>query len=176
METIRSSETLVHTRATRFNVPEVDNFCKICQVCWRVLLRLITSTWIFKWTLRLVPYDAVNRNKVSICQLSLFYFSSYSLHVSAPTSHPQVRYKIDVSEDYSYYNGSVVRTQLDLCLYWYFGPWSPIHVGTVKRTAQVIKHSKMFLHTVASWNHGITMEMSQRSRVRFRMRWIYRFT
>jgi hypothetical protein len=73
----------------------------------------------------LVPYDAVNRNKVSICQLPLFYFPSYSLHVSAPMGHPQVRYTIDVSKDYSFYNGSAVRTQLDVCLYRYFDPWSP---------------------------------------------------
>jgi hypothetical protein len=33
-----------------------------------------------------------------------------------------------VSKDYSYYNGSAVRTQLDVCLYRYFDPWSPIHV------------------------------------------------
>jgi hypothetical protein len=39
--------------------------------------------------------------------------------------------QLDVSKDYSYYNGSAVRTQLDVCL-WYFDPWSPIHV---------IKHS-----------------------------------
>jgi hypothetical protein len=44
-------------------------------------------------SIQLVPYDAVNRNKVSIRQLSLFYFS-YFLHVSAPTGHPQVRYTI----------------------------------------------------------------------------------
>jgi hypothetical protein len=49
----------------------------------------------------LVPYDAVNRNKVSTCQLPLFYFPSHSLHVS---------------KDYSYYNGSAVRTQLDVRL------------------------------------------------------------
>jgi hypothetical protein len=47
----------------------------------------------------LVPYD-VNRNKVSIRQLSLLYFSSYSLHVSAPTGHPQVRYTIRYLKDY----------------------------------------------------------------------------
>jgi hypothetical protein len=84
---------------------------------------------------QLVPYDTVNRNKVSIRQLSLFY--SYSLHVSAPTGHPQVRYTIDVFKDYSYYNGSVARTQLDVCLYWYFDPWSPIHV--IKRSIKVVK-------------------------------------
>jgi hypothetical protein len=38
----------------------------------------------------LVSYDAVNRNKVSIRQLSLL-FPSHSLHVSAPTGHLQVR-------------------------------------------------------------------------------------
>jgi hypothetical protein len=44
--------------------------------------------------IQLVPYDAVNRNKVSIRQLPFFIFFSYSLHVSAPTGHPQVRYTI----------------------------------------------------------------------------------
>jgi hypothetical protein len=50
---------------------------------------------IFNFYVQLVPYDAVNRNKVSIRQLPLFFiFPSYSLHVSAPTGHPQVRYTI----------------------------------------------------------------------------------
>jgi hypothetical protein len=44
--------------------------------------------------IQLVPSDAVNRNKVSIRQLPLFYF--YSLHVSALTGHPQVRYTIKI--------------------------------------------------------------------------------
>jgi hypothetical protein len=42
---------------------------------------------------RLVPCDAVNRNKVFNTSTRL-YFSSLSLHVSAPTGHPQVRYTI----------------------------------------------------------------------------------
>jgi hypothetical protein len=41
---------------------------------------------------KLVPYDAVNRNKVSIRQL--LYFPPHSLHVSAPMGHLQVRYTI----------------------------------------------------------------------------------
>jgi hypothetical protein len=45
--------------------------------------------------------------------------------------------QLDVSKDYSYYNGSVVRTQLDVCLYWYFDPWSPIHV--IKLSIKVVK-------------------------------------
>jgi hypothetical protein len=45
-----------------------------------------------------------------------FIFPSYSLHVSAPTGHPQVGYTIDVAKVYSYYNGSVLRTQLDVYL------------------------------------------------------------
>jgi hypothetical protein len=44
---------------------------------------------------QLVPYDAVNRNKVSIRQLPLFYFPSHSLHVLAPTGHLQVRYTVE---------------------------------------------------------------------------------
>jgi hypothetical protein len=43
-------------------------------------------------SIQLVPYDAVNRNKVSICQLSRFIFCYYSLHVSATTGHIQVLY------------------------------------------------------------------------------------
>jgi hypothetical protein len=40
--------------------------------------------------------------------------------------------QLDVSKDYSYYNGSVVRTQLDVCLYWYFDPWSPFYFFKMK--------------------------------------------
>jgi hypothetical protein len=43
----------------------------------------------------LIPYGAVNRNKVSIRHSPFFFiFPSYSLHISAPTGHPQVRYTI----------------------------------------------------------------------------------
>jgi hypothetical protein len=48
---------------------------------------------IYPYVVQLVPYDAVNRNKVSIRQLPLFIFL-HSLHVSAPTGHLQVRYTI----------------------------------------------------------------------------------
>jgi hypothetical protein len=41
--------------------------------------------------------------------LTLFYFPSHSLHVSAPTGQLQVRYTVD----YFYYNGSVARMQFD---------------------------------------------------------------
>jgi hypothetical protein len=47
-------------------------------------------------SIQLVPYDAVNRNKISIRQLTL-YFPYHSLHVSAPTGHLQVRYTIRCS-------------------------------------------------------------------------------
>jgi hypothetical protein len=39
-----------------------------------------------------------------------FYFPSHSLHVSAPTRHPQVKYTMD----YFQYNGSVARTRPDV--------------------------------------------------------------
>jgi hypothetical protein len=42
-------------------------------------------------SIQLVPYGAVNRNKVSVRQLPLC-FPSHLLHVSAPTVHLQVRY------------------------------------------------------------------------------------
>jgi hypothetical protein len=61
------------------------------------LLRLSGQRWRYSnrgcVCFRLVPYDAVNRNKVSIRQIPL-YFSSHLLHVSAPTGHLQVRYTI----------------------------------------------------------------------------------
>jgi hypothetical protein len=87
---------------------------------------------------QLVPYDAVNRNKVSIRQLPLFNFSfllTTCFGPYGPFSGWDVQ--LDVSKDYSYYNGSVVRTQFDVCLYWYFGPWSPIHV--IKLSIKVVK-------------------------------------
>jgi hypothetical protein len=63
----------------------------------------------------------------------LFLYFSFLL----TAGHPQVRYTIDDSKDYSYYNGSVVRTQLNVCLYWYSDPWSPIHV--IKLSTKVVK-------------------------------------
>jgi hypothetical protein len=45
-------------------------------------------------SIQLVPYDAVNRNKVSIRHPPFSYFPTYLLHVSAPTGHLQVRYTI----------------------------------------------------------------------------------
>jgi hypothetical protein len=90
--------------------------CNIHKCYW-------TSPDFYLWVLHpvahlsnLVSYDAVNRNKVSIRQLSLFIFSSYSLHVSASTGHLQVRYTIDIYKDYSYYNGSVVRRHTSSCV------------------------------------------------------------
>jgi hypothetical protein len=95
----------------------------------------------------LVSHDAVNRNKASTRQLSPFILSSHSLYVSAPTGHLQVRYIIDVYKDYSYYNGSAVRTQLDVCLYWYVDPWSPMHV--IKRSIKVVKN----INIHCDWSH-----------------------
>jgi hypothetical protein len=51
--------------------------------------------------------------------------------------------QLDVSKDYSFYNGSAVRTQLDVCLYRYFDPWSPIHV-----TKLSLKAVKTLIFTV----------------------------
>jgi hypothetical protein len=48
--------------------------------------------------------------------------------------------QLDVSKDYSCYNGSAVRTQLDVCLYRYFDPWSPIHV--IRLSIKVVKTLK----------------------------------
>jgi hypothetical protein len=68
------------------------------------------------------------------------YFSSYG-----PSSGEYIQ--LDVSKDYSYYNGSVVRTQLNVCLYWYFGPWSPIHV--IKLSIKVVKTLKFTVKLVS---------------------------
>jgi hypothetical protein len=55
--------------------------------------------------------------------------------------------QFDVSKDYSYYNGSVVCTQLDVCLHWYFDPWSPIHV--IKLSIKVVKTLKFTVKLVS---------------------------
>jgi hypothetical protein len=43
--------------------------------------------------IQLILYDTINLNKVSI-YITPFIFLFYSLHVSAPMGHPQVRYAI----------------------------------------------------------------------------------
>jgi hypothetical protein len=75
----------------------------------------------------LVSYDAVNRNKVPICQLSLFIFLPLTTCFGPyrPSSGENIQFML--YEDYSYYHGSAERTQPDVCLR-YFDPWSPIHV------------------------------------------------
>jgi hypothetical protein len=77
--------------------------------------------------IKLASHDAVNRNKVPICQLSLFIFLPLTTCSGpyGPSSGENIQ--LMLYEDYSYYNGSAVRTQLDVCLR-YFDPWSPIHV------------------------------------------------
>jgi hypothetical protein len=69
---------------------------------------------------------------------SLFLFFIFTHHMFWPL---QAIFRWDiqlhVSKDYSYYNGSAVRTQLDVCLYRYFDPWSPIHV--MKLSIKVVK-------------------------------------
>jgi hypothetical protein len=84
------------------------------------------------------PYDAVNRNKVSIRQLSLLFLLT---HYMFRPLQAILRWDIqlDVSKDYTYYNGSVVRTQLDVCL-WYFDPWSVIRCTyTTWRMSMVLR-------------------------------------
>jgi hypothetical protein len=53
------------------------------------------------------------QSQQSFNTLTPFNFLFYSLHVSAPTGHPQVRYTITISvfEGLFQYNGSVARTQ-----------------------------------------------------------------
>jgi hypothetical protein len=49
-----------------------------------------------------------------------FYF--YSLHVSAPTGHLQVRYTTDAHKDYSYHNGSkgILTVNFSICTFYIF--------------------------------------------------------
>jgi hypothetical protein len=71
----------------------------------------------------------------------LFIFPSYSLHVSAPTSHLQVRYTIRC------FQGLFLLQRIRctyttwrihvICIYRYFDPWSPIHV--IKLSIKVVK-------------------------------------
>jgi Mg2+/citrate symporter len=77
---------------------------------------------ILKIVALMVLYDAVNRNKVSIHQLP-FIFLSHSLHVSAPTGHPQVRYIIVLKNSPS--NIYLYISPED-------GPWGPKHVVSEK--------------------------------------------
>jgi hypothetical protein len=89
-------------------------------------------------SIQLVPYDAVDRNKVSVRQLPLFLFFLLTHYMFRPLrAILRLDIQLDVSKDYSYYNGSAVRTQLDVCLYRYFDPWSPIHV--IKLSIKVVK-------------------------------------
>jgi hypothetical protein len=111
--------------------------CKDRQI--RVLWFLPLSVASCCPSIQLVLYDAVNRNKVSI-QLLLFIF--LLTHYMFRPLRAILRWDIqlDFYKDYSYYNGSAVRTQLDVCLYRYFDPWSPIHV--IKPSIKVVKTLK----------------------------------
>jgi hypothetical protein len=68
----------------------------------------------FPFPSNLVSYDAVNRNKVPICQLSLFISLSLTTCFGPyrPSSGEDIQ--LMLYEDYSHYNGSTVRTQLDV--------------------------------------------------------------
>jgi hypothetical protein len=65
-------------------------------------------------TEELVPYDAVNRNKVSIRQLLLFIFLLTHYMIRPLRAIFRWGIQLDVFKDYFYYNGSVARTQLDV--------------------------------------------------------------
>jgi hypothetical protein len=60
--------------------------------------------------------------------------------------------QLDVSKDYSFYNRSVVRTQLDVCLYWYFDPWSPINV--IKLSIKVVKTLRNFVTNGTGYDYS----------------------
>jgi hypothetical protein len=75
----------------------------------------------------LASYDAVNRNKVPIRQLSPFIFLPLTTCFGPYRPSSGENIQLMLYEDYSYYHGSAVHTQLDVCLR-YFDPWSPIHV------------------------------------------------
>jgi hypothetical protein len=76
-------------------------------------------------SIQLVPYEAVNRNKVSIRQLPLFYFSFTHYMFRPLRAILKWDIQLDVFKDYSYYNGSVVHKNkkgtvdvLKLCCDW----------------------------------------------------------
>jgi hypothetical protein len=72
----------------------VNDWNKVCRMNMDVIIVFLDQTY---RTVQLLPYDAVNRNKVSIRQLPLYF---HSLHVSAPTGHLQVRYTIRYFKDF----------------------------------------------------------------------------
>jgi hypothetical protein len=74
---------------------------------------------------------------------------SFSLHVSAPTGHLQI--KLDIFKNCFYQNGSVARTQLDVemlyVLHRYFDSWSPIHVIKLSTNIKIVKSWKFLVET-----------------------------
>jgi hypothetical protein len=110
-----------------------ETFCTSGNQTWDAQPKVHHDT---DWTIRtsnktkinLASYDAVNRNRVPICQLSLFIFLSLTTCFGPYRPSSGENIQLMLYEDYSYYHGSTVRTQLDVRLYWYFDPWSPVHV------------------------------------------------
>jgi hypothetical protein len=105
-------------------------FLRDCNKNWNYLTNLseiplyrFLKNVLYPWVLHpvarlsnLASYDAVNSNKVPICQLSLFIFLPLTKCFGPyrPSSGENIQSML--YEDYSYYHGSAVRTQLDVCL------------------------------------------------------------
>jgi hypothetical protein len=113
-----------------------SDFIYVCHL----LISSVFSNWLLMTPSIATKFQYVN---------SPFYFSSHSLHISAPTGHPQVRYTIRCFQGlfllqrirctYTTWRINVV------CLYRYFDPWSPIHV--IKLSIKVAKTLKFTAKT-----------------------------
>jgi hypothetical protein len=134
---------------------------RIARIAWRARLQIFVnilqqskSVTLNSTFNQLVPYDAVNRNKVSIRQLPLFIFllTHYMFRPLRAILRRDIQ--LDVFKDYSYYNGSVARTQLDVemlhVLHRYFDPWYPIHVVSEKENKRGSWRIETLLRLTAS--------------------------
>jgi hypothetical protein len=104
-----------------------------------VLFVCCSGTWLINAVsvyVKLVPYDAVNRNKVPIRQLSLLF--CLLAHYMFRPLRAILRWDMQLM-----FLRTILTTTDPLYVhnltyvYWYFDPWSPIHV--IKRSIKVVK-------------------------------------
>jgi hypothetical protein len=119
------------------------NIYRTGYVCPSVCFNFLTTREIFTFgcciLLRIYPTGSLWRRQ---SQQSFntstppFYFSFYYMFRPLRAIF-RWDIQLDVSKDYSYFNGSAVCTQLDVCLYRYFYPRSSIHV--IKLSIKIVK-------------------------------------
>jgi hypothetical protein len=82
-------------------------------------------------------------------QLPLYFPSHYMFRLLRAILRRDIQ--LDVFKDYSYYNGSVALTQIDVemlyVVYRYFNPWSPIHVIKLSTYIKIVKSLKFSVQT-----------------------------